>query len=178
MAIAYVDANGVTTPDNWTLMAGASKVAAVASLDDEATSYIRSGTTIQTYQTFTCAPPLTAADVITAIIIRARCRRGGTSDCTLRLGYSFTPQGGGTQTNESVAGAMNAGVNWADFSFTDSGLSVAWGSGMTFWIRNTQGRNLDCTTLYAEITYTPGATAAAGPMVNALRLKSKLRGLV
>ncbi len=178
MAIAYVEASGTTAPDDWTLQAGASKVAAVSGADDEATSYIRSGTTSQTYQTFTCIPALATGDVITNMTVHARCRRGGANDCAFRIGYSFTPSGGGTQTGESVLNALTAGVNWTDFTFADGPLSVVWGSGLTIWIRNTQSRNLDCTTIYAEITYTPAATVAAGPLVNAPRLKSKLRGLV
>ena len=178
MAIIYVEANGVASPDNWTLQAGASKVAAVATPGDDYTSYIRSTTTVDTYQTFTCSPGLAAGDTITQIDIYARVIRGGANDSTFRIGYSFTPAGGGTQTGESAVGALTATNAWADLSYSHSGLSVAWGSGLTFWIRNTQARYVNCTTLYVGITYTPAATVAAGPLVNAPRLKSKLRGLV
>lgn len=179
MPVITVQAAGTTTPDDWTLAAGASKVAAVNQPDNDATSYIQSGTTTNTYQYFTCSPALTAGDTLTQIVVNARCRRGGASDCTFRIGYAFTPSGGGSQTNESAAGALEALSAWGNFTFTDSGLSVVWGSGMTFWIRNTQARQLHCTTLYLEITYTAVSSGgSAGPLVNGTPLRSRLRGLV
>ena len=177
MAVAYVEATGVTTPDNFSLAAGASKPLAVNSPDDEATSYIASSTTLNTYQYLTASPGLSPGDLITQIEAVIRARRGGANDVTLRVGYAFTPQGGGSQTSESAAGAMTAVTNWTTFTFTHSGLSVPWGSDLQFWVRNTQGRILHVTTFYLVITYTPAATVAAGPLVNAPRLKSKLRGL-
>lgn len=155
MATTTAQASGTTTPDDWTLAAGASKTAAVALPDNETTSYIQSGATPGTYQTFTFAPDLSVGDTITEVVVYARCKRGGASDCTFRVGYAFTPNGGGSQTNEVGIGVLEATVNYADFSFTDSGLSVVWGSNFTAWIRNTQARQLHCTTFYIGLTYTP-----------------------
>lgn len=170
MTTTSVQANGTTVPDDWTLAAGASKTAAVNSPDNDATSYIQSGTTDNTYQYFTCAPSLVTGDTITEIVLRARCRRGGATNCTFRIGYSFTPNGGGSQTGESAAGALDATVSWTNFTYTDSGLSVVWGAGLVFWIRNTQGRQLHCTTYYVDITYTPVATGDGQPMIARTRL--------
>lgn len=159
MAVITVQANGVTTPDDWSLVAGASKSAAVNQPDDDSTSYVGSGTTSGTYQYFTCAPALTTGDTITQVKLYCRAQRGGVNDTTFRIGYTFTPNGGGTQTNEVAAGVLTAVTAWGDFDYTDSGLSVVWGSGFQFWVRNTQGRDLHVTTFYVEITYTPGAAA-------------------
>ena len=155
MTVITVGASGTTTPDDWTLAAGASKTAAVSSPDDDASSYIQSGTTSGTYQYFTFSPGLSVGDTITEVEVVARCRRGGASNCTLRIGYAFTPNGGGSQTNEVGAGVLDAGASFADFSFVDSGLSVVWGSSLVGWIRNTQARQLHCTTFYIGLTYTP-----------------------
>lgn len=176
MATTTTQANGVGATDNWTLAAGASKTVAVNQPDDDATSYIQSGTTTNTYQYFTCSPALTAGDTLTQIVANARCRRGGASDCTFRIGYEFTPSGGGSQTGESGAGVLEALNAWNNFTFTDSGLSVVWGSGMTFWIRNTQGRQLHCTTLYLEITYTPVAGGGVLRLTQQARLTSRVGG--
>lgn len=174
MAIIYVDANGVGTPDDWELVAGSSKVAAVSFPDDDGASFIRKGDPVG-QQVFTCAPGLAAGDVITYVTVRARARHT-VNACNFRIGYAFTPSGGGSQTAES--GTLVTSSNFSSFTFTDSGLSVPWGSNFTFWIRNTQTRLIQCTTLYVEIAYTPGATVAAGPLVSTQRLKSKLRGLI
>ena len=163
MTTITVQMAGTTSPDNWELVAGASKQAAVNQPDDDTTSYIRSGTTIDTHQTFTCSPALVAGDTITAITIYARCRRGGASDANFRVGYAFTPSGGGSQTAESAG--LTGTTNFADFNFSATGLSAVWGSGLTFWIRNTQARQVHCTTLYAEIVYTPAPTGDGQPTV-------------
>lgn len=176
MATTTAEASGVGSTDNWTLAAGASKTVAVNSPDDDTTSYIQSGTTTNTYQQFTCSPAISSGDTITQIEVRARCRRGGANDCTFRIGYSFSPQGGGTQTNESGAGAMTAVNAWGGFTFTDSGLSVVWGSGLVFWIRNTQGRQLHCSTLNVTITFTPAAGGGVLRLTQQVRLTSRVGG--
>ena len=168
MTTITVAAAGVTTPDDWVLAAGASKVAAVASPADDDTSYIRSSPTIDTYQYFTCLPAMVTGDTITQIALIARIKRGGASDANSRIGYAFTPNGGGSQTSESTG--LTATTNYADVSYTHSGLSVVWGSGLVLWIRNTQARQVYCTMLYAEITYTPAATGDGQPTVARLRL--------
>ena len=170
MATTTAQASGVGSTDNWTLAAGASKTVAVNSPDDDTTSYIQSGTTTNTYQYFACSPSIATGDTITEIVVHARCKRGGASDCDFRIGYTFTPNGGGTQTGESGLGVLTATNNYADFSYTHSSLSVVWGSGLEFWIRNSQGRQLHCTTLYVDITYTPAAGGAGQPTVARLRL--------
>jgi hypothetical protein len=157
VATTTAQATGTTTPDNWSLEAGASKAAAVASPDDDATSYIGSTTTSNTYQYFTCSPGLGAGDTVTQVQVVARARRSGVNDTAVRVGYQFTPQGGGSQTGESALGDMTATSAWQTFTYTHSGLSVLWGSGFVFWIRNAQARRADCSTLYVVITYTPAA---------------------
>lgn len=173
MTVITVGVAGTTTPDNWVLAAGASKAAAVSSPDDDASSYIRSGSTSQTYQYFTCSPGLGVGDTITQIVVKARTMRGGSFDCTFQMGYQFVPQGGGSQTGESAAGALTATSGWADYSYTHGGLSAAWGSGLVIWIRNTQARQVYLTTFGVEITYTP---AGGGGMPIKAIYYARLRG--
>lgn len=144
---------GTTSPDNWTLTAGASKVAAVATPDDDATSYLSSGTTTDTVQTFTYSPSLSTGDTITQIAITARTNRAG-SNVNFVLGYSFNKNGGGTQSGES--GTLVAVAGWNNDTYTHSGLSAVWGSSLTVYIKNTQNRDMRLTTLTVTITYTPG----------------------
>jgi len=79
VATTTVYPSGVTTPDDWSLAAGSSKVSAVAGPDDDATSYLSSGTTSGTYQYFTVDTGLSAGDVITQVAMRVRARRGRAS---------------------------------------------------------------------------------------------------
>lgn len=165
MATLTVVASGTTSPDNWNLIAGASKVAAIATPDDDNTSYISSTTTDENVQTFTCSPSLPSGATISQIAIRVRARRGGASNASFVVGYSFTPQGGGTQSGES--GGYTSTSSWADFTYTHSGLSVNWGSGFTFYLRNTQTRLVYVTSVEVEFTYTAVVIAPAGLAVGA-----------
>ena len=126
------------------------------------------------YQYFTCTPALTTGDTITEISVTARCRRGGANDVYIRIGYTFTPNGGGTQTGEVANTTLQAVSAWGNLTYTHSGLSVVWGSGLEFWIRNAQARQTHCTTLYVQITY----TAAAGGGVMKLTLPVRVNTLV
>ena len=157
MAVTTAEVNGTTTPDDWTLAAGASKHAAVNSPDDDTASYIDSSNTSGTVQTFTVTPALNQGDTITQIEINIRAKRGGTLDANYVVRYSFTPQGGGTQSGQSTA--FTAGTNWGNPTFTDTGLAVLWGNNFTVNVRNTQGRRVLVTTLNLTITYTPGEIA-------------------
>lgn len=152
MATLTFEATGTTTPDNWTLIAGASKVAAIATPDDDNSSYISSTTTDENVQTFTCSPSLPSGATISAVSIRVRARRGGASNASFVMGYSFTKQGGGTQSGES--GSNTSTSSWADFTYDHTGLSANWGSGFTFYLRNTQTRLVYVTSVEVEFTYT------------------------
>lgn len=173
MATTTLSPDGVTTPDDWTLAVGASKVAAVASPDDDATSYINSGTTINTVQTFTVTPTgIAVGDTITQIDITHRHRRNFSgSNVNHVTGYSFTPQGGGTQSGES--GTFVSG-GWTTDTYTHAGLSVLWGSGLILYIKNTQARDMYLSTISVTITYTPGAVSGQ-PMVVRARLVPGMR---
>lgn len=172
MTTITVAASGVTAPDDWSLAAGGNKVSAVAAPDDDATSYISSGNTSGTYQYYTFVPALVAGDVVTAVSVRCRARRGGVSDVTFRFGYSFTHTGG-TQTSESTA--QTATTNFGNFTLSDTGLSLTWGSGFTAWIRNTQARDCHATTLEVTITYTPAPTGDGQPMLARARFVPGMR---
>ena len=170
MATTTAEVNGTTTPNDWTLTAGVSKQAAVSSPDDDAASYIDSSNTSGTVQAFTVTPALNQGDTIAQIDINVRAKRGGTLDANYVVGYSFTPQGGGTQSGQSAT--LTAGTNWTSPTFTDTGLSVPWGSNLAINVRNTQGRRVLVTTLTITITYTPGPTGpAAGVFAHTHRMQ-------
>ena len=176
MTVINVGAAGTTTPDDWTLGAGSTKVAAVSQPDNDATSYIQSGTTANTYQYFTCSPGLSSGDTITQIVGYARARRGGASDARFLIGYLFTPQGGGSQSEESGLPSSNyfeSTSTWTTFSRTFTVPSVVWGSGLQLWVRNTQARSVEVTTFYVEITYTP---ASGGGMPIKAIYYARMRG--
>lgn len=152
------------TPNSWNLGAGASKVVAVAAPDDDDTTYINSGTVDETEQRFTVSPSaIQVGDTITQIDIAARNLRDHGSNPLFVLGYSFTPNGGGTQTGESTD--ITSTLTWKTDTYTHSGLSVVWGSSLVVWIRNTLARNMRCSTLQITLTYTP---AAGGMPVKAM----------
>lgn len=162
MSTETVQATGTTTPNNWTLGAGASKQAAVNTPDDDATSYVNSGATINTVQTFTLSPAaLTAGDTVTQMAVNVRYKRGGASNVDFVAGYSFTPSGGGTQTGES--GTLTGTTSWQSSTYTHSGLSVVWGSGLTLYCKNTQARDCQISTLDVTITYTAGSGGGTQP---------------
>lgn len=184
MATITVQASGTSTPNDWTLEAGASKQVAVNQPDDDATTYIQSGTTSGTAQWFNCSPALSVGDVITAVTVYVRAKRGGASDCNFIMGYEFQIQGGGTRSGESAGGSLTATTNYADYSYNDTAPNDAFGSAFKFHIRNTQARNLHVTTLYVEIVYTPaaqtltGATIASGTTLYAGTVSQAGLGLV
>jgi hypothetical protein len=155
MSTETIQSTGTTAPNDWTLAAGASKPAAVNQPDDDASSYISSGTTINLVQTFTLSPAaLAVGDTVTQIDIVARGRRPGTgSNANFVVGYSFAVQGGGTTNGES--GTLTTTANWTDFSYSVSGLSFVFGGSLQLYVKNTQARDAWITTLYCTITYTP-----------------------
>ena len=172
MATTTAQASGTTAPDNWTLSAGASKAAAVAAPNDDATSYVDSLNTINTQQRWTYSPSLMSGDTITQIAINVRYKRGGTSDANFTLTYGFTPNGGGSQTGTS--GTFTSTSTWQSGTATFSGLSVVWGSGFYVQAENTQGRRVQISTLEVVITY----TAAAGGGTMRLTLPVRVSTLV
>lgn len=156
MATVTAQVAATTTPDNWTLGAGASKVVAVTAPDDDDTTYINSGTTNGTEQRFTVTPgSISVGDTITQIDIDARNVRDHGSNPTFKLGYSFTPNGGGTQTGESTD--ITSTTSWKTDTYTHSSLSAVWGSGLVIWIKITLARNMRCSTLQITLTYTPAS---------------------
>ena len=172
MSTETIQVSGTTSPDNWSLAAGASKQAAVNQPDDDATSYLSSGVTSNTEQHFTLSPAaLAIGDTITQIDIYARGRRPGAgANANFVVGYSLALQGGGTATGES--GTLTTTNTWTDFSYSDTGLSALFGGSLTLYVKNTQARDAWITTLYCTITYTPGgATAQPVRTIHQFRLR-------
>lgn len=162
MPTEIIQVDAVIAPDDWTLGAGASKVAAVQSPDDDDTSYINSGTSAGTQQWFTMANPaaIGAGDAINSVSITARCKRGGATSANYRAGCNVS---GGTQ-----ADGVNrtAGASYADTTETfalnpDAG---AWTfsdlEGLRIGIAILQTRDVRCTSFYVTIDYTPAGQPA------------------
>ncbi len=159
MSTETIQVSGTTTPNDWSLAAGASKAAAVNQPDDDVTSSINSGTTINTTQTFTLSPAaLAGGDTVTQIDIVARGRRPGAgSNANFVVGYAFALQGGGAVTGES--GPFTTTATWTDFTYSEGGLSAVFGGSLTLYVKNTQAREVWITTLYCTVTYTPAGGA-------------------
>ena len=164
---------------DWTLDAGSDLVTAVnygGSHDDD-TSKVQSLNVIGSYQeynaTMTGGP--STGDTITQVAVVARVKRGLATDANYNVGYSFTINGGGTQSGTSADQTSTS--TWATYTYTHSGLSVVYGSAFKFRITAAQNRYLECSTLYAVITYTPAATGAM-PKTAVARLGSKVGGLL
>jgi len=175
MSTETIQTNGTTTPNDWSLAAGASKQAAVNQPDDDAASYISSGTTINTEQWFSLSPAaLALGDTITQIDITARGRRPGAgSNANFVVGYRFDLQGGGSATGES--GTLVTTATWTDFSYSATSLSALFGGSLALYAKNTQGRDAWITTLYCTVTYTPAGTTAQS--VRTMH-QFRLRGIV
>jgi len=173
MATTTAQAASTTTPNDWDLV-GASKPLAVNPPDDDAGSYIDSTGSALTEQWFACSPAPAAGDTITGIAVTVRHRRGGVSDAAFKLGYQFTPQGGGTQ-GELMSGSFTAGAAWQTEMWNATPLSVVYGSGFQLYCRNTQTRRGRITTLTAEVTHTPAASGDGQPMVARARLVPGMR---
>ena len=171
MATETVQASGIGSSDDWTLVAGSTKPVAVNAPDDGTTTYIRCSTTANLTQSFTCSPALPSGSTITQVAVSARCRRGDAQDANYVVGYSFTPSGGGSQSGES--GTLTALNTYGDTqTYTHSGLSVVWGSGLTFYIRNTQARRVECTLLEITLTYTEPANTGTASITQAAQTLS------
>lgn len=152
MAVEQIVPASEGAVSNWTLGAGASKVAAVSLPDDDATSYISSGTTDETTQQFNCTPSaMQSGDTITAIKIYARVK-GNTQTVAYAIGFIIT------EATDEYTGHGQGSVAWGTDSWEFTGLSYTYfGESVRLYIRNTQARDLLCSSLYADVTYTPAA---------------------
>ena len=152
MTTITIDAEEVGTLDEWTLVAGATKPQAVWLPDDANTTYLRCTTTSGLTQAFISTPAIPVGSVVSEITVTARVKRGDASDANFVVGYSFNKNGGGTQSGES--GTLVATGTFGNKTYTDTGLSAPWSSGIEFYIRNTQTRRIELTTFFIDITYT------------------------
>jgi len=146
MATLTLVATNVGARDTWTLTAGSTKPLAVNSPDDDDTSYITSPGI--DYQDFTGDTSVLSGATISSVVITADIKRNSTPAGEFTIGYSFTPDGGGDQSGST--GPTASGSAYVNYTHSDTGLSVDWGSGFVFWIQgNHATRTIRCSTLYA-----------------------------
>jgi hypothetical protein len=151
--------DAVGSTDNWSLAAGSTKVAAVAT-DDGDTSRIESGTTSGTIQQFTLANPanIASGDTINSVTLYAVCKRGGTPPGNYTVSAVL-----GANTTDGTS--RTSGASYAETSETFSARpgGGAWTltdvNNLVLQIRNTQTRNILATQLYAVVDYTVAAVA-------------------
>lgn len=144
-----------STPNNWTLGAGASKVSAVTAPNDDNTSFIASGTSNNTQQQFAFHPPTTiqVGDTVTSVQFLGRCVRGGTQN----VNFVMTAV---VLANSAAGTGQTATASYADFTdtFATAPDGTAWKlsdlNDLQIRIQNSQARDLRCTTLEAVVTYT------------------------
>jgi hypothetical protein len=147
--------SAASSPNGWTLTAGATKQAAVALPGDDATTYISSTGTANTQQQFALADTsssMKSQDVITGVTVFSRGRRGGGTNTD----YTVTLVLG---ANTTVGPAHNAVSGFGDFS---TGILARPGGGnwtkadldaLEIRIQNVQSRVVDVTTLYLKAQY-------------------------
>ena len=162
----------VSGSDNWTLVAGASKVAACQSPDDDSSSYIQSGTSAGTAQRFTLADPaeIGSSDTINAVTLRIRHQRGSTPAGTIR-GVIYL---GGAQSAGTTATTSASWVDQSD-SFSSRPGGGAWTladlSSLEVAVQNGLARNVYCSTVEIVVDFTPyianHALAASGIIAGA-----------
>lgn len=141
--IVAATAEGATS--QWTANTG-TKVAAVASPDDDITTYVSCGTTSGLIQQFTGnISSIPANAVITQIDIYYRYRRGGL-DADFFVGYI-------AGSNLGNSGTITSTSSWAGATWSHTGLSFLWPASFTFYVQNTQTRNVLISTLYATVHY-------------------------
>jgi hypothetical protein len=164
--------DAVGSTDNWSLAAGSTKVAAVATNDGD-TSRIESGTTSNTIQQFTLANPtaIASGDTINSVTLYAVCKRGGTPPGD----YTVSAVLGG---NTSDGTSRTSGASYAETSetFTTKPGGGAWTltdvNNLVLQIRNTQTRNILATQLYAVVDYTVASVSAEGGSAAIVRTTS------
>jgi hypothetical protein len=161
MAQETLALTATTAPDNWTLGAGASKVAAVALPDDADTSYI-SAAVNNTEQKFQVAAPVvvTANDLINFVRIVTVARSTSTlASYFTKLFYSAGTSTGATRTNvptsyttlnDDYALAPDGGA------WTLTKLQSLFAS-----IRMAANRDMRVTSLYVVVDYTAGQNVSA-----------------
>jgi hypothetical protein len=150
--VEVLAASATASPDNWTLNAGASKVAAVAT-DDGGTTYIRSSTTVPTMQAFELADPkfIQPGDPISSVTLRSTAERSGSGGTSFR---TATVLG----ANTDYASSHGVGSSYNDFEdiFNSRPGGGAWTStdvlNAKMLIENVN-RSVDCTKFDALVTF-------------------------
>jgi hypothetical protein len=161
MAQETLALTATTTPDNWTLGAGASKVAAVATPDDGDTSYINNAVN-NTEQKFQVAAPavVTTNDLINFVRIVTVARSTSTlASFFTKLFYSASTSTGTTRTNVPTSyTTLND-----DYAFAPDG--GAWTltklQSLFASVRMAANRDMRVTSLYVVVDYTAGQNVSA-----------------
>ncbi|OLE52111.1 MAG: hypothetical protein AUG51_19330 [Acidobacteria bacterium 13_1_20CM_3_53_8] len=175
MAQETLQVASISTPDSWTLGAGASKVVAVNTPDDDDTSYINSGATSGTTEQFnvTDSSAIGASATINFVRIVARTKKGGSQTSTYVV--SVVLSGNATDGASQTSGNSSYSTTQDDFA-TRPSVGGAWTladvNALQIKIRNTQARDLRCTSFYVIVDYTPATgivAAQRGPMRGLLR---------
>ena len=156
MDVATIQVAAVTSPDQWTLGAGASKVAAVLSPDDDDTSYITS-TVINNEQRFSLASnPIPIGSTISQVRCFSRTKRGGSSNGAMRVGvflgassyYSEDSTAPSVYLSRQQIMTRPGGGHWTPIDFNALEVSTQLRS---------YTRLVRCTSLWLIVDYTPPA---------------------
>jgi hypothetical protein len=149
--------SAASTPNNWALTAGATKQAAVAAPNDDATSYLSSSATINTQQQFAITDTaIPAGAVISEVATTHRAKRNGANNAN----HSLTLILGGNTTVGTTRAAPSTFTTWTETLARPGGGSWSTSDINSLEVRaeNLQARDVQLTTLYITVTYTlPGA---------------------
>jgi len=155
MPTKTIQVAAVTTPNQWTLGAGADKVVAVNGPDDDDVSYIVSvGASYEQYSLASNSIP--SGSTIGSVSVFSRCKKNTGSNSAWRvaviLGANSTESGthaasSGSYTNATDVLLRPGGGTWAMNDLTT----------LQVYVRNLNTNNTRCTSLWLIVVYTPPA---------------------
>ena len=157
------------SPNNWTLAAGATKQVAVAPPNDDIITYITSTPTNNTQQQFVMTDPVSigAGDTINSVSVITRMHRGGSNNVSFLMTYVV-----GANTSPG-AGANIGTTTWTDFTETiGRPTGGSWTltdlNNLEVRMQNTQGFQLQCSTLTVSIDYSTTTTTTSASTTTTL----------
>jgi len=156
------ECSAVTSPDQWALGAGADKVTAVNTPDDDATSFIVDSNVDEVEQYSLTASAIPAGSTINSVTVYSRQQSFGSG--LIRQGLAL-----GLNTSETGDISFGNPYSTASNALTRPG-GGAWSqadmASLEVYVKcRTSATNCRVTTLSVVIDYTPPAAAAAGDML-------------
>ena len=158
MVTATLEAASIGTYDQWSLLAGANKIVAVNSPDDDATSYIQETTNGECESYYLATPPAMAELTTVTHRMRVKDPSGDADYCVFNGRLRITPNATvGTNRNSAnsyttyteVLGRPGGG-SWSPADLSSLQVEIC-------FVSSSPPNTLQCTTLNVDIDYVPPA---------------------